>query len=900
MIEVEAPCVLYVPLTPDSEHAVGSGRLRSLVRNVEREDWAGGKSWLRLEAHHRHRWDLAGAVKQEGLVPHEADVSPARRLLSEHDGVKIARRETVDVFLDVECDPTVPFHLHAEGRAPILSISWAVGIDGPVHTLFLPKLEDRAAWERAERDMLEEFQRRLIRAGAHLLAAWNGRRYDQPVVLERSAALGIPRESWDRWIWLDLLGCYRAHFQRGETGEQRVSFALDAMAHALVGERKLDLRLELEARGIPTDPRSPSQVRVAYDSAPDLLRYYNAHDVHLMQALERRKHFLDLQKACASLCRTPPDDRSLFKSALCDGIMIRVGRKTGVHFRTKPTVEERLEMDQDQAEGALILESAPPGVYEDVAMLDFAGMYPTLIECGNISPDTRLEDGEDAPHCTTPNGGRFRTDVMGIFPLVLRQLGKRRAEAKARAKAAKDGAEQVDLAHESDSLKIIRNSFYGLLLGQFSRYYDKVCGEAVTTSAQECMKILCGSIARAGGTVLMGDTDASGAQVPVKLRLACGKAPGCWHVDVSEPVRLCNEWARSRGWPRATLEIEHETTFRKFMIAKRRGDGKKVESAKKRYAGTATYYKGAHLDHPKLEVKGLEVMRSDGAMIMRRLLGDVLAAALLADASTAELRGLVDLARVPVLAGQAGVDDLVVRQNVTKPLAEYERPRARAESPTGALDLDDAEEVPAGTSRGLPPHVVVAKRLVEAGWPVYEGTKVEYVATRRDGAGKLVALHPTEWDGAYDADFVWDERVWEPTRQVLEVLHPGVDWTALDARGSSLTQGDLFAAPKPPPPDAPRGRGSLPDPESIAGVVGDVVVVEVGPKASRGDVVRLRLAVGRCPGTAAVRLAVAGDGAADVDLRGWGVNRAGLAAALTWTDQVRVRSDMVPADGERR
>lgn len=875
--DVEPPCVAYVPLDANADAELNTGRLRQIVRAVEREDWAGGRSWLRVEAHHRNRWELADALRDAKLNPHEADVSPARRYLSEHDGVRIARA-TRDALVDLECDSSVPFPLHVQGKAPILRICWGYGLDGPRQQLRLPNLDgaDERGKRQAEVDMLVEFRRRMIRDGAHLCSGWNSSKYDQPVVLERSKELGLPADYWERWPWLDLLGCYRAHFQRGESGDERVSFALDAMAHALVGERKVDLRAELGAMGIETDPRAPSVVRVAHDRAPALLDWYNDNDVRLMQVLERRKRFLDLQKALAALCRTTPSDRSLFKSELCDGVMLRVGRKTGVHFRTKPKLDDE-QRQAEQAEGAEILEVAPPGVYEGVAVLDFAGMYPSIIDGANISPETLLreEDGY-RPHCTTPNGAKFRTDVLGIFPRVIKQLRAKRAEAKARAKLETDPRRQVDVAHESDSIKVVMNAFYGLILGKFSRYYDKACGEGVTTSAKVLMKVLCAEVERRTGVVLGGDTDASTCQPHASMRLPCPKGvEGCWHVDVSEPVRLCQEWARGQRWPRPELlALEHETTFHKFLIAAKRGEDR---GAKKRYAGTASYYKGAHLDHPKLEVKGLEVMRSDGERVMRQLLGDVLAAAMLAGASAAEVRGLVDLARGRVLSGAADLEDLVLRQSLSKPLAEYGGGAVAREEPED-FALGDEEEAP---RRGgsAPPHVEVARRLEAAGWPMGEGAKVEYVVVGRDRAGKLLCRHPSEWDGKYDAARTWDERVYEPARQVLEVLYPAHDWTALDSGGSSRAQGDLFSAPKSPPPEAPAPEGNVHRDAKP-------VNVRVGPRATRSDLVRLRIAAARAPGTSPLRVAVEEAGV-EVDLPGWwGCDPAALAAQLTWSDQI--------------
>jgi DNA polymerase elongation subunit (family B) len=105
--------------------------------------------------------------------------------------------------------------------------------------------------------------------------------------------------------------------------------------------------------------------------------------------------------------------------------------------------------------------------------------------------------------------------------------------------------------------------------------------------------------------------------------------------------------------------------------------------------------------------------------------------------------------------GKAVADELVLSQSIQKPLDEYK-------------------------IEGI--HVRIAKERLEAGHEVYQGMKIPYVVTGREGgkkSGKLQGVHVDDFDGEYDAHVYWRDKVYPPVMRVLEAAFPGHGWKAL-------------------------------------------------------------------------------------------------------------------------
>src|SRR5262249_4738343 len=119
--------------------------------------------------------------------------------------------------------------------------------------------------------------------------------------------------------------------------------------------------------------------------------------------------------------------------------------------------------------GGYVMDSKP-GLYANVLVFDFKSLYPSIIRTFNIDPLTYVS--QPAPPAATivaPNGAHCRRDVRGIIPELLTSLAAEREQAKRAGHAVK-----------ANAIKILMNSFYGVLGAGASRLFSPEVANAVT------------------------------------------------------------------------------------------------------------------------------------------------------------------------------------------------------------------------------------------------------------------------------------------------------------------------------------------------------------------------------------------------------------------------------------
>lgn len=228
-----------------------------------------------------------------------------------------------------------------------------------------------------------------------------------------------------------------------------------------------------------------------------------------------------------------------------------------------------------------------PGMYENVLVLDFKSLYPTIIMSFCIDPLGLVHASQD--RISGPSGRSFAREPS-ILPLIIDELMEARAEAK-----------RTHNPYLSQAIKILMNSFYGVLGTTGCRFFSSDLAQAITETGQYIFRIACAHIEQTTGCrVIYGDTDS--------LFLHLGPDAQDRALSIGEETaREVTDWlARhlaTEFGARSRLELEFETHFRHFLIPSVRGGG---AGSKKHYCG-ATETDG----HLELHFKGMESARSD-------------------------------------------------------------------------------------------------------------------------------------------------------------------------------------------------------------------------------------------------------------------------------------------------
>lgn len=773
---------------------------------------ADGERYWRVDCNSRRdRWSLVDElVRSYGRdAVLEADVRPLERYLADNPDVPVAAASHW-VNIDVETDPRAGILAAKAGKSRI--VSWAAeGHDGRWRRMVLEEDSDDA-----EREILRELLRFLNRYDIVVAHYGGGDResdsgFDFDCIRNRCAALGIAPRSWHRWAWLDYLECIALYHQGGD-GEEKSSLALDHLARNLIDPVAMHEHArscsicayvwytEGEVRG----PKPPEARKLDVEATEiwnlwadpisrERVGRYNLWDVHLMTLLEGQYGFLMQHLEVCQLCRVIPHTRSTGATVQADGMFL--GIATGQRWATK-WPKDKTQADNKKFQGAIVQEPTMTGVIpHEVAVWDFAGMYPSITMALNAGPDSKLQPDMKEPQVVAPmTGTRFAATRDSAFIETTKRLIAMRKRYQDLAKKETPGTPQHRmLSAKAQAAKIVTNSIsYGVIGAPSSRFYDREVAESVSTTARWLKETVVRWALEWGFQVIYGDTDSD------FTLLFDGKT---WE----EVQRFCDwvnaQWQRqfeSLGtrWP-VTVRLEAEKSFSRLILV-----------AKKAYAGALRRYKGKDAAKGAREIRGLELVRGDSlrparamqAEIIDRILGD--GHDLPALPSEVEVLGWLASWRERLMSGQIRRDDLVFSQGMGKPIEHYFKASFTAphckkcRHDFGSKKGHGAETCPkCGTARTRgepPPHARVALELQRQGAMIQVGDKIDWVAVLDpdvDGSKVCPSVKSHASLARLDMGYYW-KRIADPSVRILSGLGHSTNYGALVATESAAIRKD--------------------------------------------------------------------------------------------------------------
>ncbi len=240
-----------------------------------------------------------------------------------------------------------------------------------------------------------------------------------------------------------------------------------------------------------------------------------------------------------------------------------------------------------------------PGIYDNVLVLDFKSLYPSIIRTFLIDPcgfwlAQHRQLTEEAV-------------VQGFNDAYFSREGHILPEMIEHLSIARDQAKQEKNTPLSHAIKIIMNSFYGVLGSTGCRFFDPRVCSSITLRGHDIIQRSRDWIEQQGYTVIYGDTDS----LFVWLENNCvGKLPKnqaqCQKIG-ARLARELNQWWKVTVATEYSitnyLEIQFETHYLRFLMPTIRGS---EVGTKKRYAGVVD-----NLGKHELVFKGLESIRTD-------------------------------------------------------------------------------------------------------------------------------------------------------------------------------------------------------------------------------------------------------------------------------------------------
>jgi DNA polymerase II len=685
---------------------------------------------------------LRDKLHAAGIETYEADVRFASRYLIERDikgGCEIEGEPTRGaaglVFqnpllrpADVTLAPRVlSFDIETDGKGErLLAISlFAPGLD---EVLIVDGSErampDRATRCNTELAALEAFMDRLRAYDPDVITGWNIIDFDLSVLEKLSGRLkmalelgrdpgamrirkaegyfGSGQASIPGRLVLDGIDLLRGAFIRMD------DYSLDAVAREVLGEGK----------AVAGDARDRlGEIIHNYKHDLPAFALYARTDARLAYQIVEKLRLVELSFARSQLTGMTPD-RVAASIASFDFLYLSELERAGIVAPSVHGSDSRVHVAQ---QGGHVLEPIT-GLHENVWVFDFKSLYPSIIRTFNIDPVSYVPDpaAEQRDLIVTP-GGSFRREPA-ILPRLLDELFPRREAAKQR---------RDDTA--AHAIKILMNSFYGVLGTSACRFYNPALANSITGTGKLLLLWSKTWFEAAGLKVLYGDTDSlfvsSAMSEPERAIAEAARLVTALNTELARHIE--EHWrVQSR------LELEFEKLYLKLFLPHARHS---TRGASKRYAGLVH---GAGAD--AVEFVGMEVVRRDWTQLAKRvqrelyqrLFGNRPVDAYLADVVRRLRKGELD-------------EELVYHKNLRKGAGDY--------------------------TATTPPHVAAARKSNQA-----PGRSIRYLVTTA-GAEPLDNLrHPV------DREHYVEKQVKPVAEPVLEALGLKFERVIGDARQFDL------------------------------------------------------------------------------------------------------------------
>lgn len=430
------------------------------------------------------------------------------------------------------------------------------------------------------------------------------------------------------------------------------SWTLEDVSQALLGEGKT---ISGKDRHTEIVRRYKSKKEDVVQSLVD----YNLQDCRLAYNLLEKTKTLDLAIERSQLTGLPLDKLGGSIAAF-DSLYIREARKRGL---VSPTT--RYSNKEERIKGGYVMESTP-GIYHNILVLDFKSLYPSIIKTFNIDPASFVEKKEKNS-IRAPNGAHFKNQ-RGILPEIIGTLHNARERAK---------KEERELA--SYAIKIIMNSFFGVLASPNCRYFSLDIANAITHFAQEIVKKTADKMREKGYTVIYSDTDSVFIDTQKKYEEAekTGK-------ELTEYINgFYKKSIKEEHNRESYLELEFKKHYTSFLMPPTRGTGK---GSKKRYAGLIE--SGGK---EELEIVGLEAIRGDWTDAAQEFQRELLLHIFKKEEFTLFMKTYVNKIREGKMDSK-----LIYRKSIRKNLSEYTKttpPHVKAARQLDKLESDTIEYV---------------------------------------------------------------------------------------------------------------------------------------------------------------------------------------------------------------
>ena len=552
-----------------------------------------------------------------------------------------------------------------------------------------------------EKDMLVSFVNYVDETDPDCLLAWGMGFYDLPTLYYRLESLGIGADKLSpsslgknrhmrepnfkgnqyRWTAQPIAGRLVISLDRlferiykDSKSTNLPSMKLDVVGQTLFGKGKTEFRPDFY------DPD--------YDEFLEQYLFYNYRDVELMVEIERDFNLIEGQQNLQVLAKCQ------YSSTFYGSSYARVYFMRKADFIQKSGTPQwklklgSLDGEDDVLQGAIVFdpeELNTIGLHKNVVIVDFAGLYPSMMVSYNTSHETRVKPGEEQDDDIIGDGCRFRREPMGLLPSCVQELDVLRDEYKAKrdTAASVDGKSSTDYRKWDDAQKTVkrlRATFYGLMAFKGYAWGDMDIARTITYGGRTNLMRIAEEAEEMGYKLIYGHTDSCFFALGDDLTPEeCAEAATTLADNLTAS---CQSALKSTA-----VVVEAELIMDRFYLPRRN-----------RYAGRIIWQPGSG-ESPfdignlpvdkRIKMQGLEAKHTNTAEIGRT--AQIEAMKLIWDDRPADevlhyLKGVVDSVR----NGDVPIEDLIARARLGKWLPPETSHPLYGEAATNANATPDA------------------------------------------------------------------------------------------------------------------------------------------------------------------------------------------------------------------
>ncbi|KAH7377505.1 DNA polymerase family B-domain-containing protein [Cadophora sp. MPI-SDFR-AT-0126] len=462
-------------------------------------------------------------------------------------------------------------------------------------------------------------------------------------------------------LQLDLL-------QLVQRDHQLRSYTLNSVCAQFLGEQKEDVHHTMITELFNGTPESRRRLAV-----------YCLKDAYLPQRLMDKLSCLENYTEMARVTGVP------FNYLLSRGQQVKFVSQLFRKALEQKLVIPNLRTDatDEQYEGATVIE--PTRGYYDVpiATLDFASLYPSIIQAHNLCYTTLLNKNaidklnlvKDEDYIVTPNGDMFCTikQRKGLLAQILEELLTARKQAKRELAVETDPFKKAVLNGRQLALKISANSVYGLTGATVGKLPCLAIASSTTSYGRQMIEKTKEEVEQkytiANGyshdaQVIYGDTDS------VMVKFGCKDLPTAMKLGEEAAAYVSSKFIKP-------IKLEFEKVYFPYLLIN-----------KKRYAGL--YWTNPD-KYDKMDTKGIETVRRDNCRLVQNVIETVLRMILIdrdvqgaqdyvKDTISDLLQNKIDMSKLVITKALAKADYTAKQAHVE--LAERMKKRDAGSAPT--------------------------------------------------------------------------------------------------------------------------------------------------------------------------------------------------------------------------